>query len=111
MKNILDQDEIVGSIEEPDRGPLVEYPPMVHYASLTDYERLYKPDELARAVFTMEDESVLIRRPFRWTKDGEQLPDAYASMELDQVCAQYGWKIVASYGHHFAIITPSAMNP
>jgi hypothetical protein len=113
MKSIPDDDESVFSGAEGTKRERADgsLPPIIDYASLRDYERLCNPSDLARAVFTMENESVLIRRPFMWWKDGEPMPDAHTSMKLDEICTAYGWKIVASFGHHFAIVAPEDAGP
>ena len=79
--------------------------PLIHRETLLDYERLSDPAAISRAILTFEGESVLIRNPFRWTKDGLEIPDAYAEMPLDLVCSERGWKIVERYGEHMAIVS------
>ncbi len=78
--------------------------PLIHSELLT-YERLTDPGAISRAVFTFESESVLVRSPFRWTKDGKEIPDAYAHMDVEQVCEERGWEIVEQYGEHIAIVS------
>lgn len=77
----------------------------IQMESLRDYERLYKPHELSRAILTFQGESVLIRRPFRWTRDGVDLIDVNARMELEEICENHGWKIVERYGPHIGIVS------
>lgn len=107
MKSIYNEREAVPAAvvcEEAEQSE--ENSPLMDCQSMTEYERLHKPAELARAVLTMENESVLIRRPFRWSKNGTPLTDAHANMKLEQVCELYDWKIVVNFGHHFAIVAP-----
>lgn len=80
--------------------------PLVHYDTLTAYERLNNAVALSRAVFTCDNESVLVRNSFRWKKDGEAIPEASSAMSLEQVCGERGWNIIERYGEHLAIITP-----
>jgi hypothetical protein len=87
-----------------EKGTPIE--PLVHYESLTAYERLNNSVELSRAIFTIDNEYVLVRNSFRWKKDGETISDAYSAMSMEQVCEERGWKIVERYGEHLAIITP-----
>lgn len=80
--------------------------PLVDYGTLTAYERLNDAVAISRAVFTLENESVLVRNSFRWKKDGEAIPDAHSAMSLEQVCEERGWKIVERYGEHLAVVIP-----
>lgn len=80
--------------------------PLVDYGTLTAYERLNDAVAVSRAVFTLENESVLVRNSFRWKKDGEAIPDAPSAMSLEQVCEERGWKIVERYGEHLAVVIP-----
>lgn len=112
MKSILyDNESTFSGTEEMKTEHVEGSPPLIDYTSLRDYERFHNPDELARAVLTMENESVLIRRSFRWWKDGVTMPNAHAKMGLDEVCEANGWKIVASFGHHLAIVAPTHACP
>jgi hypothetical protein len=79
----------------------------VQWESLLDYERLYQPALISRAILRLEGEGVLIRRPFRWTLDGEPINECQAYLGLEKVCELRGWKIVARYGDHIAIVSPS----
>jgi hypothetical protein len=107
MKSILDEHPSAGSVTKRTKEDVpLEPAPLVHFQSIQDYERLYKPEELARAVFTAEDESVLIRRPRWWTKDGERIPNSRSGMDLEQLCQTYKWKVVAQFGNHFAVVAP-----
>jgi hypothetical protein len=89
--------------DETDHPALV---PLVHLESLTAFERLNNAAALTRAIFTMPEESVLVRNSFRWKKDGESISDAYTAMSMEQVCEERGWKIVERYGEHLAVIMP-----
>lgn len=94
MKTIKDSDKIHHSAMEP----------LVHLESLTAFERLNNAAALSGAIFTLNEESVLVRNSFRWKKDGEAISDAYTAMSMEQVCEERGWKIVERYGEHLAII-------
>jgi hypothetical protein len=107
MKSTLDHDGTDYLTGSPETAPVEYHEPIIDFQTVMDYERLFKPAEIARALITMPHECVLIRRPFRWTKDGEPLDDASCYMDLEDVCTQYGWQIVARYGDHFAIVAPS----
>ncbi len=97
----------MSDIQEKDKMPTPDLEPIVYHEQILDYERLYKPHEIARGILTLENESILIRRPFLWTKDGEELHDTTARMELAQVCREHGWKIVERFGRHIAIVSTS----
>jgi hypothetical protein len=96
MKDLQDREPTWNSVSEP----------LVHYESLTAYERLNNAVALSRAIFTTGQESVLVRNSFRWKKDGEAIPDAHSAMSMEEVCEQRGWKILESYGEHLAIVIP-----
>ena len=80
--------------------------PLIDYDTLKDYERLNNAAAVTSAIFTMKHESVLVRNSFRWKKDGEPIPEAHASMSMEQVCEQQGWRIVECYGEHLAVVAP-----
>lgn len=82
--------------------PVIE--PLIHRETLKPYERLNNATALSSAVFTLENESVLVRNSFRWKKDGVVIADACSSMSMEQVCQQQGWRIVERYGEHLAIV-------
>ncbi len=69
------------------------------------HERL---DEILieKAIRVSGDEFVIVRRPFRWKKNGQVIPNAYESFRLETVCEDNHWKIVETYGGHIAIVKP-----
>lgn len=107
MKSTLDDNQSVhfGAVDQQDSSPM-EIEPLVDIHTLRDYERLFKPEIIARATFTAEQESIVIRRPLWWTKDGERIPNTNCQMSLQNLCAAHHWKIVAQYGKHFAVVAP-----
>lgn len=73
--------------------------------SILDYERLNA--NIYECILTFEGESVLVRQPFRWMKNGEVVPNAYECLDLEQICEERNWKIIAKYGDSLAIISES----
>ena len=72
---------------------------------LLDYERLLEAETISKAIYTLPDESVLIRNAFRWKLNGKVVSNAYECHSMEQVCEDRGWRIVAKYGDHIAIIS------
>ena len=69
---------------------------------LLAYERLDE-NKILDAIRLLPGEFIMMRRPFRWMKDGEVVPNAYESFRLEGICEDNGWKIVERYGEHIAI--------
>ncbi len=76
----------------------------IDFQTIRDHERLFKPDLISRGVLTRNHESVMIRGPILWTKDGEVLEGASTRLSLEELCAQHRWKVVVRYGEHFAVV-------
>jgi len=70
--------------------------------NILPYERI---DELKiiEAIRVSSGEFIVVRRPFRWMKNGEAISNAYESFGMECVCEDNGWKIVEKYGEHIAI--------
>lgn len=70
--------------------------------SVLPYERISR--DIWQHIWVSDGESVMVRHPFRWQRNGEVVSNAYESMSLDQVCGDRGWIIVERFGEHMAII-------
>ena len=71
---------------------------------MLDYERL-NAAEIAKAIYTVPGESVIVRSAFRWLRNGEVIPNGYEMFSMEGICEDRNWKIVARYGDHIAIIS------
>lgn len=78
--------------------------------SILDFERL--DYDLWKNIATKQGESVLVRHAFRWSRNGEFVPNAYESRDLESICEERNWKIVERYGDHIAIVihNPVSLN-
>jgi hypothetical protein len=73
------------------------------FSHLVDFERI-NGDTIASCFKTQDDESVLVRQPFRWLRDGKVVSNAYESYDLECLCNERGWEIVHRYGNSLAIV-------
>lgn len=80
---------------QPVRGP--------DFSHFIDFERI-TGDTIASCFKTQDDESVLVRQPFRWLRDGKVISNAYESYDLEGICNERGWEIVHRYGDSLAIV-------
>lgn len=67
-----------------------------------DYERI-NHELMSKAIGTSNDEFVITRGAFRWSKDGQFIPNAFEIFCVETVCEDNNWEIVAKYGNHIAV--------
>lgn len=73
------------------------------FSHLVDFERI-NGDTIASCFKTQDDESVLVRQPFRWLRDGKVISNSHESYDLECICNERGWEIVHRYGDSLAIV-------
>lgn len=73
------------------------------------YERI-DTNKISESIRTAEGEFIICRNPFRWHRDGKVISGGYEMFDMQTVCDDNKWEVVAVFGEHIAVCKETAQS-